>query len=154
MTAMNPNRRNACPGQGGFMLIEVLIAVLVFSLGVLTIVGLQAASVQQSSKAKYRADATLLANELIGQMWATDRTPDTLKNSFATGGDAYENWLGNVTAALPGAEDNPPEVTVAEVAGAAGATPSSQVTVVLRWKPPQEPANDPAHNLTVVTRIK
>jgi type IV pilus assembly protein PilV len=156
MTAMNTPPRNARPGQGGFMLIEVLIAVLVFSLGVLTLVGLQAASIQQSSKAKYRADATLLANELIGQMWATDRTFTTLSNNFATGGGAYQTWAGNVAAALPGADQNPPQVTVASVAGGggAGATPSSQVTVVLSWKAPQDADDDPVHNLTVVTRIK
>ncbi|WP_119289815.1 type IV pilus modification protein PilV [Azohydromonas sediminis] len=151
---MSPSHR--LRPQAGFMLIEVLIAVLVFSLGVLTIVGLQAASVQQSTKAKYRADATLLANDLVGRMWVTDRKFETLSENFATGGDGYGQWLANVAATLPGAADNPPEVTVESIEG--GGTPpsepSSLVTITLRWKPPQEPAGDPPHSLTVVTRIK
>jgi type IV pilus assembly protein PilV len=149
-------RRRRPREAAGFMLIEVLIAVLVFALGVLTIVGLQAASVQQSTKAKYRADATLLANDLIGRMWVTDRSFATLSGDFATGGPAYLDWLANVEATLPGVADNPPEVTVDDVAGGggAGADPSSLVTVVIRWKPPQEPDGEPAHNMTVVTRIK
>ncbi len=138
------------------MLIEVLISVLVFSLGVLTIVGLQAASVQQSTKAKYRADATLLANDLVGRMWVTDRKFETLSEGFATGGGGYAQWLENVAAALPGAADNPPEVTVESVdgGGAPPSDPSSLVTITMRWKPPQDAAGDPPHSLTVVTRIK
>lgn len=142
--------------QAGFMLIEVLISVLVFSLGVLTIVGLQAASVQQSTKAKYRADATLLANDLVGRMWVTDRKFETLSETFATGGTGYEEWLPSVAAALPGVADNPPEVSIESVDGGGNppSDPSSLVTITMRWKAPQDAEGDPASSLTVVTRIK
>ena len=43
--------------QGGFMLIEALIAILIFSIGILGIVGLQAAAVNQSTDARYRSEA-------------------------------------------------------------------------------------------------
>ena len=55
--------------QTGVMLLEALIAILIFSLGILAIIGLQAQSIRNSSEAKYRADASFLANQLIGYMW-------------------------------------------------------------------------------------
>ena len=47
-------------GQSGVMLLEALIAILIFSLGILSLVALQATAVQLTSDAKYRTDATLL----------------------------------------------------------------------------------------------
>ena len=41
---------------------------------VLAVVGMQSAAVKAASDAKYRSDANLLANELIGQMWTGNRT--------------------------------------------------------------------------------
>ncbi|WP_280154312.1 type IV pilus modification protein PilV [Piscinibacter sp. XHJ-5] len=137
------------------MLLEVLVSILIFSIGVLSIVGLQANSVKQSSSARYRTDASLLANDLIGRMWVTDRTYATLNTNFATSGTEYTSWLPQVQAALPGSAANPPTVTVVSVpAGGVGGTPSSRVTITLSWKAPNEPAADPVHQLTVVTQIK
>ena len=67
---------------GGFVLIEALIAILIFSIGVLGIVGLQATAVQQSSDARYRAQAAELAQQLLGQMWTGDRTAATLQTQY------------------------------------------------------------------------
>ena len=53
--------------QSGVMLLEALIAILIFSLGVLGVVGMQASAIAASRDAKYRTDAALLANEIIGQ---------------------------------------------------------------------------------------
>ncbi|MBL8303768.1 MAG: pilus assembly protein PilV [Ideonella sp.] len=60
------SRRSA----GGFLLLEVLVALLIFAFGVLGIVGLQAAMTKAQSGSKYRGDAAYLAQELIGNMWA------------------------------------------------------------------------------------
>jgi type IV pilus assembly protein PilV len=138
----------------GLVLIDVLISVLVFSVGVLAIVAMQAVAAQQSSQAKYRADATMLANALISRMWLTDRTVATLTDTFSTGEAGYDEWLATVEEALPGATDNPPEVTVDSVAGGAGAPPTARVTVLVQWKPPSAPAADPPNQLTMVTQIR
>jgi type IV pilus assembly protein PilV len=146
--------RPSLPRQSGFMLIEVLVAILIFAFGVLSVVGLQASAIKQSSGAKYRTDASMLANDLIGRMWVTDRLFTTL-DTFKTGDTKYNEWLPNVEAALPGAAANPPTVTVVSTAaGVAGEQPSSLVTIVISWKAPNEPPSDPVHNLTVVTQIK
>lgn len=54
----------------GFLLLEVLVALLIFAFGVLGIVGLQAAMIKAQSGSKYRGDAAFLAQELVGNMWA------------------------------------------------------------------------------------
>ena len=134
------------------MLLEALIAILIFSLGVLALVGLQTVSIKQSGESKYRADAVMLANELIAEMWIGDRTFATINGQFADGGGAYNAWLARVQQALPGVAANPPTVQPA-LAGAAG-DPSTLVTVRVNWKAPNEPAADPVHFITVVAQIK
>lgn len=138
----------------GLVLIDVMVAVLVFSLGVLAIVALQSVAVQQSTQAKYRADATMLVNALISRMWLTDRQVATLSGSFATGGAGYDEWLATVQSALPGVTGNPPEVTVESVPGGAGAAPTARVTVLLQWKPPSAADSDAPNRLTMVTQIR
>lgn len=63
-----PHLPNA--SQQGVVLIEAMISVLIFSLAVLAIVGLQAAMVKNTSDAKFRADASYIAQQRIGAMWA------------------------------------------------------------------------------------
>ncbi len=155
-----PRRRRArAQGAGprssqGVVLIDVLVAVLVFAVGVLSLVALQSTAAQQSSQAKYRADATMLANALISQMWLTDRQVTTLQNGFATGGAAYEQWWGTVVGALPGAADFPPAVTVDSVAGGPGSPATARVTVTLQWRPPSAAATDEPNRLVMVTQIR
>lgn len=164
---------NHCPRrQTGSMILEAMIAVLVFSLGVLGIVGLQAASIKASTDAKYRSEANLLANELIGRMWVSDRAQGTLQTDFASpDGVAYQAWAwggtgdadagtptapatGTVLEALPGAVDNRPTISVAAVAPALvtdpPTPPTSLVTVTVFWQLPGEAT---AHNYTAVAQI-
>lgn len=56
--------------QQGVVLLEALIAILIFSLGVLGIVGLQAAMIKNTTDAKYRSEASYIAQQRIGQMWS------------------------------------------------------------------------------------
>lgn len=55
--------------QKGATLIEALVAVLIFSIGILAVVGMQALSVRVVTDAKYRADASFLANQALGRLW-------------------------------------------------------------------------------------
>ena len=156
--------------QSGSVILESMIAVLVFSLGILGIVGLQAASIKASTDARYRSEATLLANELIGRMWVSDRSQATLQANFASPeGGAYQAWAwggaaeagptaepasGTVLEALPGAAANPPTISIAAVAPAAvtlpPTPPTSLVTVTVVWQLPGEAT---AHNYTAVAQI-
>ena len=62
--------RNTIPMQQGMALIEGLIAILIFSIGILSIVGLHAANLRQTTDAKYRTDASFLASHTLGLLWA------------------------------------------------------------------------------------
>jgi len=55
--------------QQGFSLLEVLIAILIFSVGILGLVGLQASMLKASAEARYRAQATYIAQQRIGTIW-------------------------------------------------------------------------------------
>jgi len=62
---MTPSARK----QQGATLLEALVAVLMFSIGILAVVAMQAVSVRTVSDAKYRADASFMANQAIGRLW-------------------------------------------------------------------------------------
>jgi len=149
------------------MLLESLIAILIFSVGILAIVGMQGAAVKATSDAKYRSDAGILANNLIAQMWASDHTAAKLLTNFqapgdGTGGPLYMAWLndpnGGVYATLPGSPANPPQVSMAQtvlytdLAGLPVKT--SQVTILIQWKAPNDPDAAPTHSYTVTTQIE
>jgi len=144
--------------QNGFVLLEALIAILIFSMGILAIVGLQAASVQASTDARYRTEASLLANQLIGQMWVSDKNSLATNFSSAEGAE-YLAWRGDVSApvagtvigTLPGAAANPPTVSIVATALPSGT--SNQVTITIFWKAPSEPADDPPHRYTTTALI-
>ena len=85
--------------QMGFMLLEAMISILIFSMGVIALMGLQAVSMQNNIQSKYRTDASFLANQIVGQMW-TDKT------NFPQYGDptppgAVVVWKSQVANTLP-----------------------------------------------------
>lgn len=59
--------------QKGAVLLEALIAILIFSLGVLALAGLQAAMIKNTDDAKYRAEATFIAQQKLGEIWVNER---------------------------------------------------------------------------------
>lgn len=56
--------------QAGFNLIEVMIALVIISLGLLGLAGLQVTSLQQNQSALYRSQATLFAYDIADRMRA------------------------------------------------------------------------------------
>jgi type IV pilus assembly protein PilV len=62
MINRQPNKQN------GFSLIEILVSVLVFGVGILGLGGLQVASLKGSNNAHYRTTATVLAMDLADRM--------------------------------------------------------------------------------------
>lgn len=165
LTAMN-ERSRILQAQAGVLLLEALIAILIFSLGILSLVALQATSIQLTSDAKYRTDATLLANRLIGRMWAGDRNATTLQTNYDStlAGPQFVAWRDNevrgidglpgVAAAAGVATSTMPVVIVTPAAATPPATVANraQVDITLFWRTPEM---DPAqrHQHRVVTEI-
>ena len=149
------------------MLLEALIAILIFSLGVLSLVALQATSIKLAGDAKYRTDATLLANRLLGQMWVSGGDLATLKTNFESAGPgaAYTTWLGDVSgteglpgvvAASTGVVSTLPVVNVTlgpNSCGTAAVPRAAQVTIQLSWRTPEMPLDQAGHQYTVVSEI-
>lgn len=55
--------------QRGIALVEGMIAILILSVGVLGVVGLQASMVKATTDARYRAEASFIAQQRLGQLW-------------------------------------------------------------------------------------
>jgi type IV pilus assembly protein PilV len=86
----------------GFMLLEVLVSILIFSLGVLALIGLQAKMTRAQTAAKSRADAAYLANELIGVIWSDASHLSSYDGTSCANYTRCKDWQNKVAAALPG----------------------------------------------------
>lgn len=151
-TPTSPRHGRARP-QAGVMLLEALIAILIFSLGVMSIVQLQAVSVKQSADAQYRSMAALLASDLVSRMWASERTQQVLKDKFnSQSGTEFATWYQSVQASgLPNAAEanNRPAVTLTNHPTLAGATEAS---VTIYWRAPGKDEVRHAYVTVVVLR--
>ena len=68
------NRLSIIKHQDGAILLEAMIAILIFSFGILAIVGLQGAMVKNVTESNYRAEAAYIVQQQIGRMWASPAT--------------------------------------------------------------------------------
>lgn len=114
------------------MLLEVLIGILIFSIGILAMLGMQTIGMRNTVEAKYRSEAAYLANQIIGTMWV-DRDNLNSYDDAGAGNSRRTNWVNVVQQRLPQATGaNAPSILVI----------GSQVTVTVRWLRPGEDAAD------------
>lgn len=129
------NNRSSAPNgsfklQQGVVLLESMIAILIFSMGILALVGLQAAMVKNTSDAKYRSEATFVAQQKLGEIWTNSRNLAGLADYAVVDED--------ISALLP---DGKRTVAV---------SPERVVTVTVTWQLPGEAL----HNYTTNARIE
>lgn len=94
---MNPNTHKLRRRNLGFSLIEVLITLVVFAFGVLTVAGLQTISKKSNFQAVQRTTATMLAYDILERMRAnTGQLQFYATNSLSNG-----TGLGGGTLSLP-----------------------------------------------------
>ena len=127
--------------QTGAFLLEALIGILIFSLGILGIVGLQAQAIRFTNDSEYRAEAVYLANRLISEMWADDRTTLRANYDSAVGGPKYASFKADVLSRLPSAPPvvNPVVKVDTPDLPLAVTNTSSVVQVQIFWQLPGEP---------------
>ena len=141
--------------QGGIIIVEVLLAVLIFSFGILGVINLQANAIKLNADSKLRSDASYLAGQIISQMWidranlaqyahnsvgtgcAFSNTPSTYANATSWVGSASER--GTLLGSLPNATAQIKVVTATKL-----------VTVTVCWRAPQETET---HNFTSTALI-
>ena len=92
------------PAQRGVVLLEALVAILIFSIGILGIVGMQANMLRNTSDSKYRADASDVAQQRIGQIWAdpVNALAGTFAGSYVLPASTLPN--GSITTQQVGAK--------------------------------------------------
>jgi type IV pilus assembly protein PilV len=131
--------------QTGAFLLEALIGILIFSLGILGIVGLQARAIRFTNDAELRAEAMYLANSLISQMWTDNRALLKPKYDWTLGGAGYTAFKAKVTTSLPGATDPVVIVDGPPPLPQANSATSNVVQVQVFWQLPGDPV---PHNYT------
>ena len=112
--------------QGGFTLLETLVAIVIFSIGLLGVVGLQARSIQFSVDGEERNRAALMADGIVATMWGNnipsaslDAAARTALQTGATGGPQN----ASATVGAPDAD--------------------GVIEVRITWRPPSRPAAEP-----------
>ncbi len=123
-------------------LLEALISILIFSFGVLGLIGLEARAINFSVDAEDRNRAALFAGEVASAMWVAG-TVDTVTNATL----AADKAVWNVTVADP--------TTTGLANGILNITPVAGTTnaadINISWKPPARALTDPRSVLT--TRV-
>jgi type IV pilus assembly protein PilV len=124
--------------QQGVMLLEALMGILIFSIGILAILGMQGVAMRTTIDAKYRSEAGFLANEVIGTMWVDQANLANYATASLTCPTSPPHvprpcdWINRVKTALP--QDTTTPGNTAPIIVVNG----RQVTVTVRWMRPGE----------------
>lgn len=135
---LKPSRQGHPSWQRGATLIESLVAILLFSLGVLAMVTMQGAMVNAQTDAKIRADASYLAGEVIGKMWSDLTNIANYNGTSCASQTRCAEWQSKVTQQLPGGSG---AVTVD--------SSNNDVTVTIGWSTPSGGAHQYVTHTTI-----
>ena len=134
------------------MLLEALISIAIFSIGVLGLIGLQGAAIKNADDARQRAVAAFYGNQLISRMWADDRAnlasyahqprgtmcDPVSADPFAGAASAnanVTNWLAALRTELNGLTSAAVASSLQQITVDAA---TNIVTVTMWWKNPEE----------------
>jgi len=133
----------------GLISFEALIAMFIFSFGMLALLGLQASLYARNQDARFRIQAGASANELISVALADATNAacytvpvNTQQNCAKQEAQNYTKaWVAEITGLLPGTTNYPPKVTL---------NANGDFTIFLTWQRTQD-ANP--HSYTLTTRL-
>lgn len=108
-------------GQRGVALLEVLIAILIFSFGILELTRLQAAMTRAQGSAKFRADAVYLADDVVAAIWTDKLSLVHYDTEACPSYPRCADWQRKVASTLPAGQG---QVTVSA---------SGDVKVIVSW---------------------
>jgi type IV pilus assembly protein PilV len=130
--------------QRGGSLLEGLLAIVLFSIGLMSLLMLLSATLVETGNARYRSEASMLASDLIAQMWTGDRSLTELRARFTEStSEDYQRWLDTVHSRLPGTSGttNLPTITIDD---------QRRVKILIRW---QAPGDGKTHQLLTLATI-
>lgn len=126
--------------EEGVMLIEALVGILIFSIGILALIGMQGVAIKNTNDARYRSEASFLATQIVGTMWSDVANLGRYDKDFAGTFTNRDNWVTTVEARMPGVNVTTstllPEIEVGPDAGLGLA--ANEVRVTIRWLQPGE----------------
>jgi type IV pilus assembly protein PilV len=143
----------------GFSLIEILVTILVLSLGMLGLAGLMATSLRNGMSASHRTQATWMAYDIIdrlrgnrdgalaGTYASALGTPGACSTAIPGGTVPAQDlaaWKNQIACVLPAGDGS---VTVSNVSNAALAT------VVIQWNDSRGTQGSATQSFTVTTRL-
>jgi type IV pilus assembly protein PilV len=137
MLLSQPRRRHL-PGlrpQRGVALIEALVSILIFSFGVLGLVGLEASAINFSVDAQDRNRAAMFASDIASSMWLANSVSYTTNPLLTPQYAAWQTSIADPThTGLPSGTLN---ITVSTGASDTGTFPDT-ADIVITWKPPTD----------------
>jgi type IV pilus assembly protein PilV len=149
---LNPMRRARSAGRprhasNGFALIEVMVSVLLFAIGILGLVGLQASMMQAQTASKVRADAANLADELTAIIWSDMNNIAAYTAAGCAGNARCNGWLTKLPNVLPGGTLQ----TLTIDLGGTSITNQDYglITITLNWTLP----NGGTHTYTTISNV-
>lgn len=125
----------------GIALIEVLVAILIFMLGVLGLIGLQGSMTRAQTDSKFRADAAYLASELVGRMWSDVGNIGSYAGEDSCTATSCTEWRGKVATVLPGGGAT---ITVSSLTG--------DVSIAVTWTMPDGQTHTYSTSTTIVSK--
>jgi type IV pilus assembly protein PilV len=129
--------------QAGVVLIEALLGILIFSIGILALIGMQSVAVKNTADARYRTEAAYLAIAIISQIRLDMAQVSQYADTNVANYPPRTTWRNQVEAVLPGVKiastQRVPSIAIVPGPSYAGDTdPPSQVTVTVLWLQPGE----------------
>ena len=94
------------PQQQGFFLIEALIAILIFSLGILGMISMGGVAIAAQSDARFRTDAANLANDIASTIQLNVDRNNSLDQQTSL--NAFQHLPGGADCAFTGAPSTDP----------------------------------------------
>jgi type IV pilus assembly protein PilV len=149
--------------QSGVLLIEAMVAILIFTIGVIALMGVQAAAVRSNSDAKIRMDAEFFADQLLSEMTVDGRNAAgnidfaLLQAKYGSGpaGAGFSRWRTRVQDVANGGIPQtgiatPLTVTVTQAltAGLPTDPPAAIVAINIQWLGPNDPPATPRKLVT------
>jgi len=107
--------------QQGVVLVEAMVAILLFSVGVLAVAGLQGSMIKNTTDSKYRIEAGYIAQQKLGEFWS-DTNLQNLASHFDNNKD--------ISALLPNGT-----LTAAQ-SGVTSAQSGVEIVITIQWQQP------------------